>query len=245
MKIERESFPHLSDTQYEVFPKLLGLLGGSAVEAILLLPPQQQIVTLENFLQGESSIAHQAHERILETQAVAAEQAARQLETQREDLEHRHEILTSQLPGQLEMLQQQQAAREREHERLAHAIQSGLAQKASSTDSILRLNVSKYSGKEGDLPRWIVEIEMAMSVAKLTPDYQVAYAISHLADRARIWALNMRLSNIKCFPSWEHLKQGLLKTFQPPMAEFRMRQEFLRIRQTKSLPDNVNKNRYL
>jgi hypothetical protein len=238
MKLERGSFPHLSDDQYEVFPKLLGLLGGSAVEAILLLPPNQQISTLENFLQGESNIARQAHERILESQAVAAEQTARQLEEQREGLEHRHEILTSQLTMQLEILQQQQAAREKEHELLVHAIQSGLTQKASPIDrSSLRLNVSKYSGKEGDLPRWILEIEMAMETAMIAPEHQVAYAISYLTDRSRIWALNMRLSNARCFPTWEHLKQGLLKTFQPPMAEFRMRQEFARVCATNTIPD--------
>jgi Retrotransposon gag protein len=70
--------------------------------------------------------------------------------------------------------------------------------------------------------------------------------ISNLAGRARSWAYGLRLADPKCFPSLEALKKKLRTTFEPPQNEFRIRTEFLNLKQGRmSLHDYIQKTRFL
>jgi Retrotransposon gag protein len=99
----------------------------------------------------------------------------------------------------------------------------------------LKVDVSKFRGAAGEsLLRWFVELEAAMIARCIESDsMQVTFAMSHLAGRAKTWAFGRKMANANCFPTYQHLKQELQNTFEPPKTEFRARAEFLSMRQGK------------
>ena len=62
---------------------------------------------------------------------------------------------------------------------------------------------------------------------------QVAFAKSNLSGRARTWALNLQLHDPNVFGSLAVSKTLLIKTFEPPRAEFRTLTDLLKIKQGK------------
>jgi Retrotransposon gag protein/Zinc knuckle len=112
----------------------------------------------------------------------------------------------------------------------------------------LKLDVSKYSGGESEnLSRWITEIEMAINVRNLTiEEHRVAFAMSHLAGRAKNWAYGRRMRDSTCFPSYLEFRTELKESFEPPKCEFRLKAQLLGIQQdNKNLYDYVQEIRYL
>ncbi|GMF09101.1 unnamed protein product [Phytophthora lilii] len=99
----------------------------------------------------------------------------------------------------------------------------------------LKLNVSKYEGKDGEpLLRWLVELDTAVAARRIVdPLSKVAFATSSLGGRARSWAYGRRLADPTCFSTYEVFKEELRQAFEPPQNEFRSRAEFLDLQQGK------------
>lgn len=99
----------------------------------------------------------------------------------------------------------------------------------------LKVDVGKYKGTENEsLVRWLVEIDAAIVARCITEDaMKVAFVMSNLAGRAKVWAFGRRLADEDCFSSYDELKAELKATFEPPKSEFRARTEFLDLRQGK------------
>ncbi|KAF1331702.1 putative retroelement, partial [Globisporangium splendens] len=133
-----------------------------------------------------------------------------------------------------------------------HEIMSSRKQVATPVSSIrtvpLKLDVSPYRGGENEpLSRWFVELDAAIAARQLRdPSQQVLFAMSNLAGRAKSWAYGKRLADLNCFPSYDHFKTELKKTFEPPQSEFRARTEFLKLRQGRfDLHSYAQRARYL
>jgi Retrotransposon gag protein len=247
MEFLREHYGYLSDEQFAVLHKVQGLLGEAAVGAMLHLPRQEFTMALDRFREGEASIVRQADEAVKREAALAEGAARQELDQHRVALEQRHLELTAQVQQELADLERCKFVRAREHDDFIARIREELTHKSTPhSTKALSLKVSKYGGEEnGELPRWIVEVELAMAAAQTPEVHKVAFAISWLTDRARTWALNKLLADAQCFPNWETLKVGLRRTFLPPKSEQRFREEFLKVRQTKSLHEYVQRVRYL
>ena len=106
----------------------------------------------------------------------------------------------------------------------------------------LKIDVSSYSGHENqNLARWFMELDLAFQARQIyDPAQQVVFAISNLKGRARDWAYGKAQQYPKAFPDFGALKSQMELAFQPPKAEFRIRQRFLRTEQGKrSLHDYI------
>ena len=84
------------------------------------------------------------------------------------------------------------------------------------------------------LLRWFVELEDATKARHIVDEeMQIAFAQSNFSERAKTWALGLKLHDPYVFGSLEVLKSLLRQTFEPPRAELRARSEILRIKQGK------------
>ncbi|GMF32451.1 unnamed protein product [Phytophthora lilii] len=112
----------------------------------------------------------------------------------------------------------------------------------------LKLNVSKYEGKEEEpLLRWLVELDTAIAARRIVdPLSKVAFAMSSLGRRARSWAYGGQLADPTSFSTYEVFKEELRQAFEPPQNEFRPRAEFLALQQGKhDVHAYAQKARYL
>uniref|UniRef100_A0AAV1UAP2 Retrotransposon gag domain-containing protein n=1 Tax=Peronospora matthiolae TaxID=2874970 RepID=A0AAV1UAP2_9STRA len=59
---------------------------------------------------------------------------------------------------------------------------------------------------------------------------QVTFALSNLTERAKTWALGLKLHDPNVFESLEILKSRVKETFEPPRAEFKARSALFRLK---------------
>jgi retrotransposon gag protein/zinc knuckle protein len=112
----------------------------------------------------------------------------------------------------------------------------------------VKLNVTPYKGTEVEnLQRWKVEVTTAIEAGGVfLPTNQVAFAMSHLAARAKDWAFGKKMADATVFPNVETFFHLLEEAFQPPKSERRSRIKFLQIRQgSRSLHEYVQEARIL
>ena len=112
----------------------------------------------------------------------------------------------------------------------------------------VKLDVAKYRGSsEENLAHWLLSVNTAGTALLIEDeDLQVAFAISHLAGRAKDWSYAKLMENEHAFPTWELFKSQLRAAFQPANAEMQFKARLLTCRQGKrSLHDYVQELRYL
>jgi hypothetical protein len=112
----------------------------------------------------------------------------------------------------------------------------------------LKVDVARYKGMDSEsLPRWLVELDAAITARCIEGDtLKVTFAMSCLAGRAKTWAFGMRMANPNCFLTYLDFKDEIVKAFEPPKSELRIRGEFLRMTQGKrDIPTYAQYARYM
>jgi hypothetical protein len=114
-------------------------------------------------------------------------------------------------------------------------VQQVAAPERAPAPKTLKIKVNPFCGKVGEnLLFWFREVETALHAGNIAEDHlQVAFAVSHLSERARDWALTHETSNREGFASWDHLKREMQIAFQPPNVAYRQRARFLSLKQGK------------
>lgn len=112
----------------------------------------------------------------------------------------------------------------------------------------IKVNVTPYDGSE-DIPllRWFCEIDLAIQARQISDEStKVIFTLSNLTGKARNWAYGLRLADSSCFPTLDVLKLRLQDTFEPPQNEFRMRSQFLKLKQGRmTLHEYIQRTRFL
>ncbi|POM81731.1 Gag protein [Phytophthora palmivora] len=93
----------------------------------------------------------------------------------------------------------------------------------------LRLKVNPYEGKEGEnLHFWVREVELVMDAALISAErHRVAFALSNLGGRTKIWAYTRETTTPGCFTTWDQLCDQLIAAFLPGNYEYRQRSRLL------------------
>ena len=82
--------------------------------------------------------------------------------------------------------------------------------------------------------RWVVELDDVIRARHIENDnMQVAFALSNMTGRAKVWALRLKLHDPHVFGSLDTLKSRLKETFEPPRAMARSRSKHFRLKQGK------------
>lgn len=93
----------------------------------------------------------------------------------------------------------------------------------------IRVKISPYSGNENEnLIFWQREVELALVAGCIQDARQcVTFAISHMAGRAKTWALTCETTQPGYFGSWPTLVEAMKVMFLPPNVSYRQRVAFL------------------
>ena len=143
-------------------------------------------------------------------------------------------------------VQKEAAVQFLERERLSQSVSTPTPQVYQRQS--LKVDVIQYDGSEEvRLLRWFCEVDLAIEARHITDEsLKVIFMLSNLAGRARSWAYGLRLADPGCFPTLDVLKLRLQQTFEPPQNEFRVRTEFLKLKQGRSsLHEYIQRTRFL
>ena len=254
--INRDTHPHLSEAQREAVERMAHMLGIIAVRDLLAAEPSTHVQRIDNFLVTEAALNEKAKEIRENARREAMAEAKATAEGHYAELE-------AQAAAQVEAARQQgaqegaEAARQEGEARLEAAL-AGMRASARETPTPraspqdtrkpVRLDVPRYSGKEGEnLSHWLVAVRMAIQ-AQLIEDQRlmVAFAMSFLDGRAKEWSYSRLMEDERSFGTWSAFVAAIKATFQPPHSEMRSRARFLSCRQGKrSLHDYVQELRFL
>ena len=203
--IQRTSYSHLSQIEWDAVERLSFTIGQEAVGAMLsTLGPDGHHATIAKFIQNGLDA-----ERVMV--ALLHKHGS-----------HQKELLREQSAQQFELLRQQQAAATGStHSRRPESLKIDISKYKTA--------------KEDSLLRWFVELDDAIRARHIVDEQmQVAFAQSNLARRAKTWPLGLKLHDPLVFGSLEVFKSLLRQTIKPPRAEFRAHSEVLKIKQGKS-----------
>lgn len=214
--MDRSNFSFLSDEEWAVIVEMVDHLGQDSVIAILHLPHEAIKLSIARYSERTKTVLHQVR---LDGQDSAVQELNKHFDAQA--VQHQQTIAN---------------------------LQRQLQEKDRASSEKIRIEVAKYRGNEGEnLPRWKVEVKIAIFAAGITdPQRQVAFAVSNLGSRAKEWAYGRIMADPGCFPAVEDLFEKLEAAFQPPKSEFRLRTQFLNLRQGKrDLYSYIQEARYL
>ena len=81
----------------------------------------------------------------------------------------------------------------------------------------MKVDISKYIGVEEDsMLLWLVELDRAIKARRIDDEQmKLTFAQTHLAGRAKTWALGLEMSDPFSFESLESFKTRLKRTFEP------------------------------
>ena len=99
----------------------------------------------------------------------------------------------------------------------------------------LKVKVTPYHGHEDEnLSFWFREVELALTAGQIRDERnRIAFAMAATEGRAKNWLLTWETNSPGHFQTWESLKAGVVLTFQPPYAAYRMRTQFMQAVQGK------------
>ena len=81
---------------------------------------------------------------------------------------------------------------------------------------------------------WFVELDRAIKARRIDDEQiKLIFAQTHLAGRAKTWALGLEMSDPYAFGSLEAFTTRLKQTFEPPRAEFRAQPDLLKLKKSK------------
>ena len=232
--INWDQFPHLSRAQRSTVSRMAETLGEQAAIELLRASPETHVPRIEAFVQFEQAIRADAAQTAANAAAEQFEQAEQQTRNRFAELEqHTRVAVDAAVAAAL--------AAAAQHARPAPTAQNNRRKP-------VRLDVPKYNGtSEENLAHWLLSVRKA-AMAQLIEDHDlmVAFAISHLAGRARDWSYSKLMTDDNAFPTWELFVEQLRTAFQPANAQMRFKAKLLACRQGKrSLHEFVQELRYL
>jgi hypothetical protein len=176
--MERTSFPHLSDAQYEALTKMFYILGSKGMQALVQSDVSHQIERIGQYMSYENALL----EQVRGAMSVQFEQQSQQA------IAVAQEEMRRALTAQFE--RQAGAA-------VAQARQEAARQ--TPTQRPLMLSVPSFEGNEGDnLLFWFKEIELAFKAVLITSErIRVTFAMSKLAGRAKTQLFRMNPSSLE------------------------------------------------
>lgn len=229
-------FPHLSDGERQVVSRMAEALGTNAAVELLQASPETHAQRIAAFAEFE--------------------RAARQAGAQEASTEAEQRFERAEAETRARFAEYEQHTRAAIESAVAAAMAAGrqvdrslaTATNAASRRKPVKLDVSKYRGSsEENLAHWLLSVTTAGTALLISDeDLQVAFAISHLAGRAKDWSYAKLMENEHAFPTWDSFKSQLRAAFQPANAEMQFKARLLTCRQGKrSLHDYVQELRYL
>jgi Retrotransposon gag protein/Zinc knuckle len=223
LPIDWDTFPHLSRAQRAAVMRMADALGDAVALELVQAPPETHIRRIDAFIAFEESTR---------TAAAQAEEAAH---ARYADLEqYARSAIASAVVGAMEARVDKQHAAPRsptKHRRKP-----------------VKLDVPKYRGTEDEnLNHWLLSVGTACTAQLIEDDdLMVAFAMSHLAGRAKDWSFSKLMEDEAVFSTWETFVSQLRAAFQPANAQLQFKARLLHCRQgNRSLHEYVQELRYL
>lgn len=232
-----EQFPHLSRAQRSAVARMADMLGEQAGYELLQAPPETHIPRIEAFIAFEEAIREDA--------AQAADHAAAE---RMEQLEQQARVRLAEMEQHTRVAIDAAVAAALAAATGHNGMPVRMTNVPNNRRKPVRLEVPKYNGaSEDNLAHWLLSVRKA-AAAQLIEDQDllVAFALSHLAGRARDWSYSKLMTDENVFPTWDSFVEQLQAAFQPANAQMRFKAKLLSCRQGKrSLHEYVQELRYL
>lgn len=234
--IDWDMFPHLSGEERQVVSRMAESLGTDAAVELLRASPETHAPRIAAFVAFE----HAARQSGAQAASTAAEQRFEQADV---ETRARFAAFEQHTRTAIEAAVAAAMAAGRQMDRASAQVNG-----ATSRRKPVKLDVAKYRGtSQENLAHWLLSVKTAGTALLIEDeDLLVAFAISHLAGRAKDWSYAKLMENERAFPTWDSLKSQLRAAFQPANAEMQFKARLLTCRQGKrSLHDYVQELRYL
>ena len=249
--IEWNRYPNIDESQREALLRMTTSLG---VHPTSILEDPHGHGKLMAWIRMEEQCGEAARRSLEEASEQLRREAQEYVQTEHARLEREalHRAALAEEAVQAQIAAAVAAALEAQQGQLLSMMRSTAPppqpQAAQRLRKAVKLDVPKYSGKDGEnLEHWLLAVTTAAR-AQLIEDegLQVAFAISSLAGRAKQWSYSKLIMDSAAFPSWESFAQQLREVFLPPNSQLELRARLLSCKQgNRALHDFVHELRYL
>ena len=236
MTIDWNMFPHLSGEERQVVSRMAEALGTDAAVELLRAAPETHSHRIAAFAAFKHAVRQSGAQAASTEAKQRFERAGAETRTRFADFEqYTRTAIESAVAAAM--------SAGRQVDRAVTSVTNNASRRKP-----VKLDVTKYRGQsEENLAHWLLSVTTAGTALLIQDeDLQVAFAISHLAGRAKDWSYAKLMENELAFPTWESFKSQLRAAFQPANAQMQFKARLLTCRQGKrSLHDYVQELRYL